>query len=153
MARDDRCSERGIAGKVPVIRSKLHGHRGVAGYDPEHGEFLPLDEPYYHYPVSRSTAGHAADIRAEFSRARCLREPEDPRTIAFTVLPGHGLLMVEKWIPRKAPFEHPIEAMDSKRIEIVNGVPQGPMSYSPDPDGRMRLDGEWPGGREAVRRG
>jgi len=142
-------AEWNLAGKVPVIRSKLHGHRGVAGYDPEHVEFLPLDEPYYHYPVSCSTAGQAAGIRVAFSRARCLLDPDDPRTIAFTVLPGHGMLMVEKWIPGKAPFEHLIEAMDAKRIEIVNGVPQGSMSYSPDPDGRMRLDGAWPGGREA----
>ncbi len=42
----------GLPGKLPVIRSKLHGHRGVHLYNPEFVEFVPLDPPFYHYLVS-----------------------------------------------------------------------------------------------------
>jgi hypothetical protein len=34
--------------QVPVVRSKLHGHRGISAYDPHWVEYVPLDRPYYH---------------------------------------------------------------------------------------------------------
>lgn len=125
---------------VPVVRSKLHGHRGVASYDPTRVEFTPLDPLFHLYPVSCSTEAQARAVCAAFARAESLRDPHDPRTIAFTVLPGHGMLMTEKWVHGKRPFELLIEAMDTRAIEIVNAVPQGPMRFVPDDDGRMRLD-------------
>ncbi|MCB9876502.1 MAG: hypothetical protein H6835_02780 [Planctomycetes bacterium] len=128
----------GIDDAVPVVRSKLHGHRGVIAYDPATVEYVPLDEPFFHYLVSCSTEAQAQGIVAAFSRSEALRNPADPRTVVFTVLPGHGLMMAEKWVPGTRPFEVLLRAMDEQRVEIANGVPQGPMSFRRDGD-RMVL--------------
>ncbi len=122
---------------VPVARSKLHGHRGVRAFDPALVEFAPLDRPYYHYPVSCATEAQAQGIRAAFARAEALRNPADPRQIVFTVLPGHGVVLVEKWVPDKAPFQVLWEAMDSGQLEIDSRVPQGWFTYRPGADGRL----------------
>jgi len=71
-----------------------------------------------------------------------LLNPSDPRKIAFTVLPGHGLVMIEKWEEGKVPFQLFWDAMDSGDLEIDPHVPQGKMSYEPGPDGRMHLKEE-----------
>lgn len=125
--------------EVPVVRSKLHGHRGIAAYDPEVVEHVYLDTPYYHYPVSCSTDSQVRAIKAAFARSEALLNPSDPRQVVFTVLPGHGIVIVEKWIPGKAPFETIWEFFDAGVIEIVKDVPQGPLAYVPDPNGRMIL--------------
>jgi hypothetical protein len=125
--------------EVPVARSKLHGHRGVTAYDPKHVEFLPLDAPYYHYLVSCATEAQARGIKEAFARSVALNNPDDPRQLAFTVLPGHGVVIVEKWVPRKAPFQVMWEAMDAGRFEPANEIPQGPMKFVLDSDGRMVL--------------
>lgn len=124
---------------VPVARSKLHGHRGVAAYDPRHVEFLPLDPPYYHYLVSCATEAQARGIKEAFGRSVALNHPDDPRQLAFTVLPGHGVVIVEKWVAGKAPFQVMWEAMDAGRLEPANEIPQGPMEFVPGADGRMVL--------------
>lgn len=129
----------GQGGEVPVARSKLHGHRGVTAYDPRYVEFLPLDPPYYHYLVSCATEAQARGIKEAFARSTALNRPEDPRQLAFTVLPGHGVVIVEKWIPGKAPFQVMWEAMDSGRLEMANAIPQGPMEFVAGEDGRMVL--------------
>jgi hypothetical protein len=54
--------------RVPVVRSKLHGHRGIAGYDRRQVEFVPLEEPYYHYLVSCATDAQAQGIKGAFAR-------------------------------------------------------------------------------------
>ena len=118
-----------VAAEVPVVRSKLHGHRGVLAYDPASVEYVPLDEPFYHYLVSCSTDAQAKGVTAAFARAEALRDPADPRTVVFTVLPGHGLLMAEKWVPGTRPFDVLLRAMDEGRLEIGHGVPQGAMGY------------------------
>ncbi len=125
--------------QVPVARSKLHSHRGVRAFDPRVVEFAPLDPAYYYFPVSCATRAQAEGIRAAFGRAQSLRNPDDPRRIVFTVLPGHGVVLVEKWAPGKAPFQLLWEAMDSGALEIDPYVPQGPFGYEPGPDGRMVL--------------
>ncbi|MBN1400219.1 MAG: hypothetical protein JXA74_05240, partial [Anaerolineae bacterium] len=61
--------EWGLADPVPVVRSKLHGHRGVAGYDPARVEYVPLDAPYYHYIVSCATEAQAVGIKHAFARS------------------------------------------------------------------------------------
>ena len=66
-----------------------------------------------------------------FSRAECLRNPDDPRRLAFTVLPGHGCIIVEKWAPGSAPFHAILQAMDRGYVVVENRVPQGPMDYAP----------------------
>jgi hypothetical protein len=128
-----------IPGRVPVVRSKLHGHRGVASFDPRQVEHVPLDPPYYHYPVSCATEAQAQGIKAAFARAESLRDPDDPRQLAFTVLPGHGVVIAEKWAKGKAPFQAMWEAMDQGSLVVENRVPQGPLSYVAGPDGRMVL--------------
>ncbi|HSR48673.1 MAG TPA: hypothetical protein VLL77_11895 [Anaerolineales bacterium] len=122
------------AGPLPVVRSKLHGHRGVASFDPAVVEFVPLDRAYYEYPVSCGTEAQAQAITAAFGRAESLRNPRDQRTIAFTVLPGHGVVLCEKWVPGKVPFEVLWEAMDSGAIVIDRLVPQHRVDF----EGRHR---------------
>lgn len=125
--------------EVPVIRSKLHGHRGVSAYDPSYVEYVPLDEPYYHYLASCATEAQAKAIKAAFSRSEALKGPEDPRQVVFTVLPGHGAVIVEKWVPQTAPFQTIWEYIDAGCLQIANRIPQGPMEYAPRSDGLMHV--------------
>ncbi|MBE3563159.1 MAG: hypothetical protein IMX05_05475 [Hydrogenibacillus schlegelii] len=127
---------------VPVARSKLHGHRGVRAFDPRRVEYVPMGAAYFHYPVSCSTEAQALGIIEAFRRSEALTRPEDPRMIAFTIIPGHGVLIVEKWAPGKAPFQLIWEAMDDGALEITPRVPQGPFQYIPAADGRL----VWPEG-------
>jgi hypothetical protein len=127
----------GQAASVPVLRSKLHGHRGVAAFDPQRVEFVPLDAPYYTYPVSCSTEAQAVAIEKAFGRAGSLRDPSDSRTISFTVMPGHGVVAAEKWVPGQAPFQELWEAIDSGALVISKEIPQGWHSYRADGAGRM----------------
>jgi len=141
---------RGPAGgsQVPVARSKLHGHRGISGYQPGRVEFVPLDPAYYDYPVSCATEAQAHGIVQAFARSEALRHPADPRQVVFTVLPGHGVVMVEKWQPGKAPFQVIWEYMDEGILRIDSHVPQGAFSYEPGPDGLCQLkmlDSGWKG--------
>lgn len=125
--------------QVPVARSKLHGHRGVAAYHPDHVEYAQLDLPYYHYPVSCATEAQASGIRQAFSRAEALLNPDDPRQVVFTVLPGHGVVMVEKWQADKAPFQLIWEYMDAGHLQIEAPVPQSWYTYELESDGRYHL--------------
>jgi hypothetical protein len=132
-------SEWEIEAEVPVVRSKLHGHRGVLSYCPEHVEHVFLDPPYYHYPVSCSTEAQARAIKAAFSRAQALQTPDNQRQVIFTVLPGHGVVIVEKWVPGKAPFQVIWEYMDAGFLVLDKLIPQGPLTFVPAGDGKMRL--------------
>ena len=125
--------------RVPVTRSKLHGHRGIVAFDGDRVEFVPLDPVFYRYPVSCGTEAHARAVRGAFARSEALRSPGDPRRAAFTVLPGHGVVMVEKWVEGKAPFQALWELMDAGAIQVEARVPQGPMRYQRDHQGRMNL--------------
>lgn len=133
-------SEWKVRASVPVARSKLHGHRAVRAYDPTRVEFVLLDPPYYHYPVSCATEAQAQGIRAAFGRAQSLRNPDDPRQVAFTVLPGHGVVIAEKWVPHTRPLQTIWEYMDAGYLDIQNRIPQGTMHYVPGADGRMHLE-------------
>jgi hypothetical protein len=128
--------------RVPVTRSKLHGHRGIAAYHPDYVEFVPLGPQYYHYLVSCATAAQAQGIKEAFTRSKSLQEPEDPRQVVFTVLPGHGTMIVEKWVTGKAPFQVIWEYMDAGHLQVDNLIPQGPMFYVPGPDGLMVVHSE-----------
>jgi hypothetical protein len=124
---------------VPVSRSKLHGHRGVGAFHTDYVEHVPLDDPYYYYPVSCSTEAQSLAIKTAFSRSKSLNNPEDQRMVVFTVISGHGLVLVEKWNPDKQPFQLFWEYMDSGLIEIENYIPQGYFEYIQREDGKMRL--------------
>jgi hypothetical protein len=115
--------------RAPVIRSKLHGHRGVRSFDLTRVEYVPLPESYLHYPVSCSTDAQYRAVQEAFSNSSALQNPQDPRQIAFTVLPGHGVVIVEKWVEDKSPFQVIWEAMDKQMIEITNHIPQGPFAF------------------------
>jgi hypothetical protein len=125
--------------EVPVTRSKLHGHRSVRSYDPIYVEHVYLDPPYYAYPVSCSTEAQANAIRAAFARSEALQNPQDPRKVVFTILPGHGVLIAEKWVAGKAPFQVIWEYMKDGKLEIENEVPQGALTFIQDASGRMVL--------------
>lgn len=125
--------------EVPVARSKLHGHRGIKSFDPELVEHVYLDPPYYHFPVSCSTEAQAVGIMSAFARSEALRNPEDARQLVFTVLPGHGVVIIEKWVAGKTPFQLIWEAMDNGWLEIDSHIPQGMFKYVADKTGRMRL--------------
>jgi hypothetical protein len=115
--------------QVPVIRSKLHGHRGIRSFDPARAEYVALPQSYLHFPVSCSTDAQYRAVQEAFSGSAALQNPQDPRQIVFTVLPGHGVVIVEKWVEDKAAFQVIWEAMDQKYIEITNTIPQGPFAF------------------------
>lgn len=124
--------------RVPVVRSKLHGHRGIAGFNPARVEYVPMDAAYQHYLVSCGTEAQAHGIVQAFSRAEALRHPADPRQIVFSILPGHGVVLAEKWEAGKAPFQAIWEAMDAGDLLVANAIPQGPLEYVPD-RGKRRI--------------
>lgn len=115
--------------RVPVVRSILHGHRGIYSYNPDLVEFVPLDPPYYHFPVTCATEAQARGIQQAFARSEALHNPEDPRKVVFTVLPTHGVVIAEKWDYGKVPFQIIWEYFDKGHLQIDNRVPQGVMSY------------------------
>lgn len=115
--------------QVPVIRSKLHGHRGVRSFDWTRVEYVRLPDSYLHYPVSCSTDAQYRAVQEAFSSSFALQNPQDPRQLVFTVLPGHGVVIVEKWVEAKAAFQMIWEAMDQKVIEVTNHIPQGPFTF------------------------
>jgi hypothetical protein len=125
--------------EVPVSRSKLHGHRGVSAYDPSQVEHVYLEKPYYHFPVSCSTEAQAHAIQHAFSRSVSLQDPADPREVVFTILPGHGIVIAEKWVPGKEPFQVIWEYMDAGWLVVDNMVPQGLLSFEAAGNGFMVL--------------
>lgn len=122
---------------APVIRSKLHGHRGVLAFDPRYVEYVPLDAPYFGYPVTCGTDAQARGARQAFSRSQAFRNENDARQVAFTILPGHGVIFGEKWIDGKEPFQVMWEYMDAGYIEIDSHVPQIAFDYVSGDDGRL----------------
>lgn len=132
-----------IPAQMPVARSKLHGHRGVAAYDPRRVEFVPLAPPYYHYLVSCATDSQARGIEEALAQSEALQNPDDSRQVVFTILPGHGTFIVEKWGVGKAPFQTIWEYMDAGYLQITNRIPQGPFAFIPGPDGTRSLQADW----------
>jgi len=122
--------EWGISATVPAARSKLHGHRGISSYNPNLVEFVPLDPPYYSYPVTCATEAQATGIKGAFSRSEALRNPLDPRSVVFTVLPTHGVVIAEKWVHGKAPFQVIWEYMQSGDLVVDNRISQGDHEYT-----------------------
>jgi hypothetical protein len=120
-----------IVDPVPVTRSKLHGHRGVAAYDPRTVEYIPIGATYFRYPVTCGTQQQAESIRSTFARSEMLQNPDDPRRLAFTLLPTHGVFIAEKWVPGKVPFQAIWEAIDAGQLLITSIVPQGPEVFTP----------------------
>jgi hypothetical protein len=117
-------------GDVPVVRSKLHGHCGVVSFDPERVEYVPVAESYQRYPVSCGTDAQVRALMDAFANAESLRNPRDSRVVAFTTLPGHGSVFVEKWVPGKRPLQIFWEIFDDGGIvPDFARIPQGPFGY------------------------
>jgi hypothetical protein len=131
--------EWGISSDLPIVRSKLHGHRGVASYNPQLIEHVPLDPAYYHFPVSCATDAQVRAIKSAFARSESLQDPDDPRIIVFTVLPGHGVFIAEKWVAGKEPFQVIWESMDDGFLEVENHIPQGLFTFLPKREDQMVL--------------
>ncbi len=130
----------GAKGEVPVVRSKLHGHRGIRSYNPETVEYAPLGPPYFHYLVSCATEAQAHAVKDAFARSEALQNPADPRQVVFTVLPGHGIVIAEKWVNGKVPFQLIWEAMDAGDLVVENHIPQGLLGYVEGAEGEMVLE-------------
>ncbi len=111
----------------------------MRAYDPDFIEHVYLSEPYYHYPVSCSTEAQAKAIKTAFANSTALMNPADPRQLVFTILPGHGIVIVEKWVHGKKPFQLMWEYMDQGKLIIENLVPQGPLVFEKDRQGMMVL--------------
>ena len=118
-----------VGAEVPVIRSKLHGHRGISSFNPQLVEFVPLDAPYYHFPVSCATDAQAREVIAAFSRSVALKNPLDPRNVVFTILPTHGVVIVEKWVAGSVAFQTIWEYFDHGHLVLDSHVPQGPVDF------------------------
>lgn len=124
---------------VPVVRSKLHIHRGVRSFDPRFVEYVPLPARSQKYLVSCATQAQAVAVAEAFSNSSALRNPADDRDLVFTVLPGHGIMVVEKWARGKRPFQLIWEHIDARRLEIESSLPQGPHDYVPARSDQMQL--------------
>jgi hypothetical protein len=121
----DRANSRGEMVKAPPVRAILHGHLGVAEYDPEYAEPVYLDEPYYDYLVSCGTGALASGTAAAFRRSRALADLKDPRAVVVLEQPGHGVVIIEKWVEGKGPFETIREYLEQGRLKMTMQVPQG----------------------------
>jgi len=125
------CRTRDSCCNVPVTRSKLHSHRGVSCYDPRFVEYVPMASCYFQYPITCGTSAQADGLRTAFAHSEALGNPDDPRQVVFTILPTHGVFIVEKWVAGKMPFQVIWEYMDAGHLQIARQVPQGPDVYFP----------------------
>jgi hypothetical protein len=49
--------------------------------------------------------------------------------VVFTILPTHGVVILEKWVPGTAPFQTIWEYFDRGYLVLDTHVPQGPIQY------------------------
>jgi len=68
-----------------------------------------------------------------------MQNPDDPHQVVFTVLPCHGVVIVENWVLGTVPFQVIWEYMDASYLQVENRIPQGTMEYVRGADGRMVL--------------
>jgi hypothetical protein len=59
--------------------------------------------------------------------------------VVFTILPGHGVVLAEKWVPGTAPLQVLWEYMDAGYLQVASQIPQGPMEYVARADGKVAL--------------
>jgi hypothetical protein len=127
-----RYDRQGTALRVPNVRAILHGHLGVASYDPAFVEAVTLDPLYYTQLVSCGTGPLAAGTSAAFSRSTALRDLADPRRVVFLEQPGHGVMMVEKWPAlgsSEPPFSGFLAALQAGHIQMSLEIAQGPIEW------------------------
>jgi hypothetical protein len=115
--------------QVPNIGAILHGHLGVASYDPEKVECVTFSPPYYRHLVSCGTRALAEGSAAAFSRAVALCEFDDPRAVVFLEQPGHGVVIVEKPVEGKQPFDTIHEYLQEGHLQMTLEVPQEEVAW------------------------
>jgi hypothetical protein len=136
-----RANSRGERVKVPNVRAILHGHLGVASFDPERVEAVRLEPLYYTQLVSCGTGALAVATARAFARSEALRNVNDPRAVIFLEQPGHGVMVVEKWPVEgveTAPFDTIQEFLRAGHLAMTYDIAQGPVEWEPQPspDGR-----------------
>jgi len=136
-----RTNRRGEEVRVPSIRAILHGHIGVAAFKPDTVESVSLDPLYYAHLVSCGTGELAEATAAAFARSEALSDPTDPRAVVFLEQPGHGVVVVEKWVEGKAPFETIYERLVAGHLRVTLQVSQGSVRWEPTtlPDGQRMV--------------
>ena len=111
------------------IRSFLHGHRGVAKFDPKKVEYVALEDHFFSFPVSCASGAQANAVYRAFQKLECFKRKDDGRKVAFTLLPCHGVIFIEKWVEQKGPLQLMWEYIDKGYLQIDSYVPQGPARY------------------------
>lgn len=136
-----RANSNGNKVTVPNVHAILHGHLGIARYDPTQVESVTLDAPYYRHLVSCGTGALAEGTAAAFGRSASLQDVNDPRLVVFLEQPGHGIMVVEKWDPAqpaKAPFATLHEFLEAGHLAVTLDVPQGAVAWEQASDGHGR---------------
>jgi hypothetical protein len=131
----------GLALTVPNVRAILHGHLGVAAFDPERVEAVMLDPLYYIQLVSCGTGALAEGTATAFARSQALKDLRDPRRIIFLEQPGHGVMVVEKWPPvadGSRPFDTIHDYLTAGHLKMTLDIAQGPVHWEPVTDAEGR---------------
>jgi len=129
---------------VPNVRAILHGHLGVAAYDPERVEAVMLAPLFYSQLVSCGTGALAEGTAAAFARSASLKDLSDPRRVIFLEQPGHGVMVVEKWPPTddgSQPFETIHDYLSRGVLQMTLDIAQGLIRWEmvPGADGQSRM--------------
>ncbi len=137
----DHLNSHGKPVSVPNARAILHGHLGVAAFDPAKVEAVRLSSLYYTQLVSCGTGALAEGTATAFAASESLRDLKDPRRVIFLEQPGHGVMVVEKWpLPDDGtqPFETIHDYLSSGVLQMTLEVAQGPVHWemAPGPDER-----------------
>jgi hypothetical protein len=125
----ERLNRAGEPVMTPNVRAILHGHLGVEQYDPEFVECVTLDAPYHRHLVSCGTGALARGTATAFARSAALQQLDDPRSVVFVEQPGHGVVIVEKWVEGNRAFEAIYEQLAQGRLRMTMDVPQGPVMW------------------------
>jgi hypothetical protein len=134
----------GVPVTIPNVRAILHGHLGVAVYDPERVEAVRLDPLFYTQLVSCGTGALAEGTATAFARSESLKDLRDPRRVIFLEQPGHGVMVVEKWPATddgSRPFDTIHNDLSSGALQMTLDVAQGLVRWemAAGPDGQRLM--------------
>lgn len=115
--------------EVPAVRAILHGHIGVASYNPAYVESVQLEPLYYAHLVSCGTGPLADETAAAFARSESLGNAHDPRAVIFIEQPGHGTIVVEKWLADRPAFQTMQDYLKAGHFRMSMDVPQGRVEW------------------------
>jgi hypothetical protein len=79
--------------------------------------------------VSCGTGALASGTAQAFRRSQSLADLNDPRGVIVLEQPGHGVVIVEKWVEGKGPFETIREYLEQGRLKMTMEVPQGRIQW------------------------